>query len=64
MADGGSTTWEFTELEVNPEVPDSRFVLDLPPDVKRKGKDAGLSETNEMLDSLLEEEAAEGAAGS
>jgi outer membrane lipoprotein-sorting protein len=55
-ADGGSTTWEFSDMVVNPEIPASTYRLELPEDVEIRDEDDKLSATSEILDDILEGE--------
>ena len=61
LPDGGSTTWEFSGLTVNPVIPPERYHLDVPDDTKVIEEDKGMTATSEILDDILDEEEDEGA---
>jgi outer membrane lipoprotein-sorting protein len=69
LPDGGSTTWQFNDMVVNPEIPAAKYTLELPDNVQVRDEDKKLSSTHEILDEIMEEDAeaeapADGSAGS
>ncbi len=59
LPDGGSTTWEFAGIVVNPEIPAEKYELALPVDVLVRDEDKKLASTSDMLDDLIEDEPAD-----
>jgi outer membrane lipoprotein-sorting protein len=53
MADGATTLWEFSDMKVNPTVPDSTFALKVPKDTIIQSEDDPQSP---LINDLLEEE--------
>ncbi|MEM7243787.1 MAG: outer membrane lipoprotein carrier protein LolA [Acidobacteriota bacterium] len=64
MADGGITTWEFSEMKANVEIPETVYTLTVPDSTVRREGVTAMNQAGAFLEELEDDEDTTGAKGS